>query len=104
MMTDHIHFDNQALMNYCTRWKVTELALFGSVLRDDFSPHSDVDVIVTFAPEARWGLFEMVQMQDELQEIFGRKVDLLSRRGIERSRNYLRRRAILESAVVLHVT
>ena len=86
---------------FCKRWKIIEFALFGSVLRADFGADSDVDVLVSFAPEASWTLFDMVQMQDELRAIFGREVDLVSRRGLENSRNYLRRQAILESAQVI---
>ena len=82
---------------------MTEFALFGSALRNDLGPESDVDVLVSFTPDARWTLFDMVGMQEELEEIFGRKVDLVTRRGIESSRNYLRRQAILSSAEVIHV-
>lgn len=91
------------MAEFCRRWKITELALFGSVLRDDFRPDSDVDVLVTFAPDAQWSLFDHVDMEDELRQILGRSVDLVNRRGIERSRNQHRRRAILESAQVVHV-
>ena len=98
-----IRYNRSELASFCLRWKIAEVALFGSVLRDDFGPDSDVDVLVTFGPDARWGLFEMVKMQEELRVIFGRDVDLLSRRGIESSRNPLRRKAILESAEVIHV-
>lgn len=87
---------------FCERWKISELALFGSAVRGDFRPDSDVDVLVTFAPDAAWSLFDQVDMQDELADILGRPVDLVSRRGIERSRNASRRRAILESARVVH--
>jgi len=61
-----------------------------------------VDVLVSFQPEARHTLFDMARMQEELERLFGRKVDLVSRRGIETSRNYIRRRAILESAEVVY--
>jgi len=84
------------------RWQISELALFGSVLRDDFGPESDIDVLVSFLPEAEHGLFDMVNMEEELSQLLGRKVDLVSRRGIERSRNYIRRRAILDSAEVIY--
>ncbi len=90
------------IADFCRRWQIAEFALFGSALRDDFRPDSDIDVLVTFAPEADWSLLDHVTMQDELEIIFGRKVDLLSRRGVERSRNYLRRQAILESAEVVY--
>ena len=80
-----------------------ELALFGSALRDDFGPKSDVDLLVSFAEDARPTLFDMVEMQQELESMLDRKVDLVSRRGIETSRNYLRRNAILSSAQSVHV-
>ena len=102
-MSARIPIDRNKIAEFCRRWKITEFALFGSVLRDDFRPDSDVDVLVTFAPDAEWSLFDMVDMQDELEKTFGRKVDLVSRRGIEASRNYLRRKAILSSAEVIHV-
>ena len=89
---------------FCQRWKITEFALFGSVLRDDFRSDSDVDVLVTYAPDAEWTLFDHVDMQDELSLLFERKVDLISRRGVERSRNHHRRQAILESAKPIYVT
>ncbi len=72
-------------------------------MRADFRPDSDVDVLISFAPGANVTLFEMVRMQGELSRIFGRQVDLISRRGVESSRNYLRRKAILASAQVIDV-
>lgn len=89
-------------MGFCQRWQITEFALFGSILSSDFRPDSDVDVLVTFVPNAGWSLFDQIDMQDELQAIFDRPVDLVSRRGIEHSRNYLRRQAILDSAKVIY--
>jgi uncharacterized protein len=76
--------------------------MFGSALREDFGPDSDIDLLVRFAPEARHSLFDMVRMQDGLTELLGRQVDLVSRRGIEASRNPIRRQAILESAEVIY--
>jgi uncharacterized protein len=91
------------LAEFCRRWNISEFALFGSVLRADFRPDSDVDVLVSFSPEAHVTLFDMARMQDELKTIFGRDVDLVSKRGLENSRNYLRRKYILDSAQVIHV-
>ncbi len=88
---------------FCKRWNVSEIAIFGSALRSDFHPTSDIDILVSFKPQAHVTLFDMVLMQDELKAIFGREVDLISKRGVENSRNYLRRKAILESAQVIHV-
>ena len=94
---------SEALAAFCERWRISELALFGWVLRDDFGPDSDVDVLVRFLPEAEQGLFEMVTMEEELSQLLGRKADLVSRRAVEQSRNYIRRRAVLESAEVIYV-
>ena len=91
------------LADFCRKWKITELALFGSVLRDDFRPDSDVDVLVSFDPSAMWGLFDQVSMQEELSQLLGRKVDLVSRRAIEASSNWIRRQAILGSLEVVYV-
>ena len=90
------------IAQFCQRWQITEFALFGSVLRHDFQPDSDIDVLVTFDSEAQWSLFDHVEMQDELRAILGRPVDLLTRKSIERSQNYLRRQAILDSAEVVY--
>jgi hypothetical protein len=97
-----ITLPKEKIAEFCSRWKITEFALFGSVLRDDFGPTSDVDVLVTFASDARWSLLDHVTMQDELAVLYGRKVDLVSRRGIERSRNPIRRRDILDSAEIIY--
>ena len=88
----------EAIAAFCRRWKITELAVFGSVLRDDFGPDSDIDFLVTFAPDARWSLLDRARMQRELEEMLGRKVDLVGRRAIEQSENWIRRREILGSA------
>ena len=93
---------DEAIAEFCRRWHVCEFALFGSVLREDFGPESDVDVLVRFADEARWSLFDVLDMQDELAVIFGRKVDLLDRSAVEESKNPFRRRAILSTAQVVY--
>jgi predicted nucleotidyltransferase len=97
-----IGIPREKLDAFCRQWRVTELALFGSALRDDFGPESDVDVLIEFDSQARWTLLDFVQMRDELAEVFGREVDLVSRRAIEESRNPFRRRNILESAQVIY--
>lgn len=94
--------DKERIAAFCDRWQVAELALFGSVLRDDFRPDSDVDVLVTFKPQAELTLFDLVQMQQELEDIFGRAVDLVDRAAVEQSRNYIRRKAILRSLEIIH--
>lgn len=98
-----IPVDKQRIADFCQRWKIIELDFFGSVLRDDFGSSSDVDVLVTFASEAAWSLLDHVQMEEELGTLLGRKVDLVSRRAIEHSPNWIRRRAILDSAEPYYV-
>jgi predicted nucleotidyltransferase len=102
-LADSVDLNRAELADFCRRWKVSELAAFGSVLRDDFSEDSDVDLLVAFDPDANWGLLDQVKMEEELATILGRKVDLVSRRAIERSPNWIRRKAILESAEAIHV-
>lgn len=86
------------LKAFARRWNVVELALFGSVFRDDFGPESDIDVLVTFAPDAHPSLFDLSGMQDELETLWGRTVDLMTRRGVEQGHNWIRRRATLNEA------
>ncbi len=97
-----VEIPRKAVADFCRRWRVTELSLFGSVLRDDFRPDSDIDVLVRFAPDARLSIFDLTRMEKELGEAFGRKVDLVDRDVLEASPNYIRRRHILESAEVVY--
>ena len=90
--------------DFCRRWKIVEFSLFGSVLRDDFRPDSDVDVLVAFAPGVRLTLFDLGQIQQELEAMFGRPVDLVEREGLEESHNYIRRKHILGSLQPLYVS
>ena len=87
---------------FCDRWQVEELALFGSVLRNDFGPDSDIDVLVRLRTERTPGLFGIAGMERELAELLARRVDLVNRAAIDGSRNYIRRKAILESARVVY--
>ena len=88
----------QRIAEFCRLWQVSELSLFGSSLREDFRPDSDIDLLYAFSPGVEWSLLDLVSMEEELAQIFGRKVDLVSRRAIERSHNWIRRKAILEGA------
>jgi predicted nucleotidyltransferase len=83
------------LRRFCLRWRIARLELFGSALRGELKPESDVDFLVTWEEEANWGLFEKAAMERELAGILGRPVDLVSRRAIEASPNHLRREGIL---------
>jgi hypothetical protein len=102
MISDKLTIPETAIKSFCEKWQVAELALFGSAVRDDFSADSDVDVLVTFSPAARPTLFDLVEMTDDLEAIFGRQVDLVTRPSVEASANYLRRRAILDTAEVIY--
>ena len=101
-MVEGIGIPSDEIAAFCRRWQITRLALFGSILRDDFGPDSDIDVLVKFDETAHPTLFDMSRMEAELKAILGREVDLVSQRGIERSRNFLRRKAILESAELVY--
>ncbi len=101
-MTSSLPIDQARLQDLCSRWKIDRLELFGSAARDDLGPDSDVDLLVTFAPDATWSLFDFVRCKAELETLFGRSVDLLTRPAVERSQNRFRREAILASAEILH--
>jgi len=93
----------ERLAELCRRWSVTELSLFGSALRDDFRPDSDLDLLVTFAPDATWSGWDFVRLKSELEGLFGRKVDLAERAAVETSENWIRRKQILEEAEAIYV-
>jgi hypothetical protein len=89
------------IAEFCRRWRIHELAVFGSALREDFGPESDVDFLVEFSAGADWGLLDHVRMQGELETLVQRGVDLVTKRAVERSPNWLRRNEILNSARVV---
>jgi uncharacterized protein len=91
--------DPGQIADFCRRWKIIELALFGSVLREDFRPDSDIDVLVSFEPGAPWTLWDLSRMRIELEEIFGREVDLVEKKAL---RNPFRRQAILASQRIVY--
>jgi len=92
----------EAIVAFCQRWQISELALFGSALRPDFRPDSDIDLLVTYAPQAHRSLDAQIQMQAEIEAILGRRVDLVNRKAVERRPNYLRRRSILDTARTIY--
>lgn len=99
-----IEIPMEKVAEFCHKWQITEFALFGSVLRDDFRPDSDIDVMVQFHPHAHPTFRILDQMEAELKTIFHREIDLITRQGIETSLNYLRRHEILSSAKVIYAT
>jgi hypothetical protein len=90
------------IKDFCQKWRITEFSLFGSVLREDFRPDSDLDVLVTFAPHVPWTILDLVTMETELAELVGRDVDLVEKRVIEKSKNPIRQAEILNSAQVFY--
>ena len=90
------------IADFCRRWNISEFALYGSALRPDFRAESDVDVLVTFGEGSEWGLFDHVQMQQELQALLERKVDLVSRRALAQTQNQLLRDEILKTAKAIY--
>ena len=99
MVSAHPAIPEKKIRAFCGRWKVTEFALFGSILREDFRPESDVDVLVSFAAEARWSLWDLVEMQQELEGIFGRPVDLVENGSL---RNPFRRQSIMSTREIVY--
>jgi hypothetical protein len=99
MISPKVEVSEEAIASFCDHWKITEFALFGSILRDDFRPDSDVDVLVSFAPDAKWSLWDIVAMKEELETLFGREVDLVQKDGL---RNPFRRYEILSTKQVIY--
>ena len=95
----HLGTPPERIEAFCRRWKVSEFALFGSILTDEFRPDSDVDVLVTFAGDAHWSLFDLSDMRDELMEMFGRQVDMVLKRAL---RNPFRKERILSTYQVIY--
>ncbi len=101
-MISNLAISQREIEVFCQRWNISVLALFGSVLREDFRTESDIDVLVTFKPETKVRFADLMQMEQELSAIFGRKVGLGTRKSVEDDPNYLRRREILGSAQVIY--
>ena len=103
-MTLHeIRLEESAMREFCHRWNIRELAIFGSILRDDFRPDSDVDFLFTLEDPSTLTFDSWAQMEEDLQRIVGRPVELVTRRSVEASENAYRRRHILDSARPVYV-
>ena len=102
-MRIQIDVPKEKIAAFCRRNHIRELALFGSALRREFRPDSDVDMLVEFEPGQELGLMELVAMENELSEILGRKADMVERQAVERSENYIRRRYVLQSVEKVYV-
>jgi len=99
MTKNGVEMPTDAIDTFCRKWRIAELALFGSVLRSDFRQDSDIDFLVTFAPDAKWDLLDFVNIKDELERLFGRSVDLVEKKAV---RSPLLRREILSNNEVIY--
>ena len=98
LIKERISFESQKIAGFCKRWKISEFSFFGSVLRDDFRSDSDVDVLVSFMPNAGWSILDLIAMQEELEKMFNRKVDLVEKEAL---RNPYRRHSILSGREII---
>ncbi len=103
MTPSTLNVSDSALQAFCQKWRIVEVDLFGSALRPDFGPDSDIDLLVVYAEDAQPTLFDEGQMQEELEALFGRPVHFMTKRAVEQSSNPIRREAILESASPIYV-
>jgi predicted nucleotidyltransferase len=95
----HLEVPKEALEDFCHRWKIEELAVFGSVLRSDFRIDSDIDILATFSGDADWSIFDRSRMHEELSNLVGRKVDVIEQTGL---RNPFRRREIMSRRRIIY--
>lgn len=98
MSTPRIDIPKEQLAKLCKRWNIVELSLFGSVLRDDFGPDSDVDIMVKFAANSHTSLLDLVTIQNQIEQLVGRRIDLVTRSGIEHGSNPYIKNKILKNA------
>ena len=97
-MYQRLNISKESLVEFCQKWKIDKLSVFGSILRDDFNSESDIDFLVTFKRDADWSLFDHVGMREELQNLIGRQVDLLTEKALANSGNWIRQKEIQETA------
>jgi len=99
MIAHGIDLNSQAIRVFCRKWNIVELSVFGSILREDFRPDSDVDFLADFDPAAQWDLCDHMDMKEELGLIVGREVDLLTKYSVISSGNRFYKKAILSATV-----
>ncbi len=98
-MNSQVQLDSKAVREFCMKWRISELSIFGSALRDDFGAESDLDFLLSFAPDASWDLWDWVDMRDELMALTGRDVDIVAKEAL---RNPYRRKNILANREIIH--
>jgi len=104
MTVMNIKINEEMIKQICSNYSISELALFGSALRSDFSSESDIDLLVEFKPESGISLFDIVDLKNEFEKLFGREVDIVTKNAIKRSRNHLRRKGILDNYKVIYAS
>ncbi len=98
----NVNLEIEKISKVCQNWQIVELALFGSVLREDFNLDSDIDVLVSFAEEAKITFFDLDSIEQELSKLFNRPVDVVTKEAIEQSHNWIRKKNILENYQVIY--
>lgn len=93
----------QVLHEFCQQHKINELSVFGSILRENFNPNSDIDLLVKFDSDAHISLIDMIKIENEFNILLKRNIDLVSKKAIENSKNWIRRQNILDSAEIIYV-
>lgn len=104
MTIRNINIQEEQLAEICKKFKIRELTIFGSALREDFNEKSDVDLLVEFNPNSGISLFDVVDLKEALESFLGREVDIVSKKAIQRSRNYLKKKAILDNYMVIYAS
>ena len=98
----NINLDTETISKICQNWQIVELALFGSVLREDFNSNSDIDILVSFADDAKITFFDLDDLEQEFSQLFNRPVDVVTKAAIEQSHNWIRRKNILENSQIIY--
>ncbi|MDJ0729124.1 MAG: nucleotidyltransferase domain-containing protein [Crocosphaera sp.] len=100
---ERLGIELETIIQFCHQWKIVELALFGSILRDDFKDNSDVDILVTFEAKSNISLLDLETLEQQLTNLLNRSVDVVTKKSIEKSDNWIRRRNILDNNEVIYV-
>ncbi len=97
-----LNTNQQDLIQLCQEVKIIELALFGSILRDDFNSESDIDLLVTFAKDAKITFFDLDSIENQFSRLFKRPVDVVTKKAINNSHNPIRKKNILDNLKVIY--
>lgn len=101
-LQQRLNIKTAKLHEICHQWQITELALFGSVLREDFRSDSDIDVLVSFAENAKITFFDLDTIEEQLSQLFNRSVDVVTKKSIQKSHNWIRRQNILNHSQIIY--